>query len=238
MTQQRLVGNVLLLAGALLGTIACNKLDDIARAGMKAGARGSGEAAQAGAGQIDDAARKVNLDDAKAGIPADEAGRLEEAINTGAELLFDVTVSAFESDAPAPASFVERVQPKYASLVTEPPAWARLSGGEGADSAPWVFDVRPDAQGVLVDGKAIAYRELAAACWRLGTTCVFVGCADEACSKTTRAVFDAVAAPPDMAVDAYTQDLVDTRLGSTPPPVFVMYAGGSATREFTTVLPK
>jgi hypothetical protein len=90
---------------------------------------------------------------------------------------------AFESDAPTPTGFLAYIlDPTYRNLVTEPGTWASFrASGEASKHAPWVFDVRPQGEGVLVDNQVIPFGELAASCWQLGTTCIFVGCEDDAC---------------------------------------------------------
>jgi hypothetical protein len=233
------VTKVLVLGLATLGLLACGAIDDIARAGIKAGARGADEAVGVGAGHVDDAARKGagTIDDAKPGIVLEESDRLDGAVELAGEFALELVPNAFESDAPTPTSFVELVsQPKYVNLVSEPAAWTRLrDSGEAAKDAPWIFDARPQGDGVLVDSQAIPFGELAATCWRLGTTCVFVGCGDDACSAATRSVFDSMEVQADMRVDEYTETLIDTRMTTAPQPPFVMFVGGSATREYTLV---
>jgi hypothetical protein len=224
---------------ATLGLLSCGAIDDIARAGIKAGARGADEAVGAGAGHLDDAARKGagKIDDAKPAAALEEGDRLDGAVELAGEFALELVPTAFESDAPTPTSFVEFVsQPKYVSLVDEPTAWTRSSdSSEAAKDAPWIFDARPRGDGVLVDNEVIPFGVLAATCWRLGTTCVFIGCADDACSAATRSVFDGMQVQAGMRVDAYTEALIDTRMTTAPQPAFAMFVGGSATRQYTLV---
>ena len=221
---------------------ACGAVDDVVKAGIKAGAKGADEVAGAGAGRLDDVARKGagNVDGPKPIAVADDSDQLGGAAEFAGEMALEFAPSAFESDAPAPESFVEVVsQPKYVSLAAEPDAWTRLrDSGEGAKQAPWIFDARPQGEGLVVGSEAIAFNELAATCWRLGTTCVFVGCGDDACANATRSVVERLEVAADMRVDAYTQAFVDERMLAAPQPAFVMFAGGSATRQFTLVRAK
>jgi hypothetical protein len=237
-----LVAKALVLGLATLGLLACGAIDDIARAGIKAGARGTDEVVGAGAGHLDDAARKSagKIDDVKPAVALEESDRLEGAVELAGEFALELAPAAFESDAPTPTSFVELVsQPKYVNLVSDPAAWTRLrDSSDAVKDAPWIFDARPQGDGVLVDNQVIAFDVLAATCWRLGTTCVFVGCSDDACSAATRSVFDAMQVQADMRVDAYTETLIDTRMTTAPQPSFMMFVGGSAAREYTLVRTK
>ena len=225
------VRKVVVLAVAALGTLACGAVDDVAKAGIKAGSKGADDVARKGAG---------NIDAPKPTAVADESDQLGGAVELAGEVALEFAPTAFESEAPVPTSFVELVQqPKYVNLIAEPDAWTRLrDSGEGAKQAPLIFDARPQAEGVLVDTQAIPFGELAATCWRLGTTCVFVGCDDDACAAATKSAFERLETSANMRVDEYTEALVDERMLMVPQPVFVMFVGGSATREFTLVRPK
>lgn len=234
---------------ASVGATAVRSVDNVAIPGSRVGAGVIDDGARLGGragGSLDDGAmlgsRAVVIDDAgrprlmiHEGAAVGEEGHWLETLGEfSVDMGFEVV--SYRADTPELPAGPPRERgngpkiegPLAVDMDADAWVWLRLATDKPTTAGPWVFSGRVEHDAMFVGDELIGVRELADACRRHGTTCVFVGCASS-CAGETEAVYLRESPHDGRPLEPFVANFVAARLVAEPRPMWVAIAGEQVT---------